>query len=521
MHRAFSSSLILAAGLVLGLGAAAAGCSLGNVAHDDCKGDGECTSLFGLGSKCQAGFCTSPPACKSGHDCQRRNGGGACVDGLCTATLPKDPTCTVFEPEDLYDRSAIGDDARLILGGIFSLEEDFDQAQTKAVRLAIREMNRSGKGIAGREFGVVFCDNGGPGNMAEGAPREALNRHALDYLSGTLGVPALVGPLSSRDATTLIDHLVKQQYPTVIISPSATSPSLSAPNDKLDEKDALGLFWRTCPSDELQGKVLGGEIGNDATIAKVDVIYLQDPYGEGLATVFQATFPRTTVLKPFTIDTDSGLINDLTKIASAANADKPDAVLVIAVQASDTVAILKELAKLPIKEKKFFFTDGSKDASKLLDPKLPPDVQSIILASEGTAPAAPQGANYNLFKTNLDTDFGLDADSFSFLAQSYDATYCVAYGALYAETASKAYDGRLVAEGLSRLSAGPIVNIAPTEWANGKAAITSGSRQMNIKGTSGDLDFDPAKGEAPGPIEIWTVAPDLKSFLKKTTVTPN
>src|SRR6185436_15923138 len=175
----------------------------------------------------------------------------------------------------------------------------------------------------------------------------------------------------------------------VVVLPLDKSPSLSAHNDKLNERDPLGLFWRTCPSDELQGRVLGEDvIGEDLTIQKTEVIYLQDPYGEGLATVFQKSFPRTTVLKPFTVD-DAGVIVDLAKLATDADAEDPDAVLVIAVQASDTIAILKELVKHPIKSKKFFFTDGSKDTSKLLDPALPADVKAIIQAAEGTAPAAP------------------------------------------------------------------------------------------------------------------------------------
>jgi ABC-type branched-subunit amino acid transport system substrate-binding protein len=495
------------------------GCSLGNVAQDDCASTDECVAAFGEGSACVDGYCTDVIECVTGQDCRALFGGGACVNGECRPTLPTDSACPLFEPEDLYDRPATGDDARVILGGIFSLEEGFDQNLTKAVRLAIREINRSGKGIGGKEYGIVFCDNGGPNNDTEGAEREALNTHALDYLAGTLGVSAIVGPLSSRDATTLIGHEVKKGYPSVIISPSATSPSLSAPIDKLAETDPLGMFWRTCPSDELQGAVLGKYVlGMDLAIQNATVLYLQDPYGEGLATVFAAEFPGNTELVPFQPFTPG---DDLSSYVQQVAATNPDAILVIAVQGADTVALLEAMSTVPaLQTTKFFFTDGSKDEGTLLNMDLPDLVKAMIQGSKGTAPAKPEGPNYTLFASNLAADFDLVADQTAFLAQSYDATYLAAYGTLYAESVDTAYDGRLVAEGLSRMiSELPEVNIAPTDWTKGKAAITSGDRQFNVFGTSGDLEFDPEVGEAPAPIEIWSVDDNLSGFITDEIIT--
>jgi branched-chain amino acid transport system substrate-binding protein len=508
--------------MVLALGAAAPGCSIGNIAQDDCASSTECESAFGLGSACSEGFCSAPQACATGHDCRRMFGGGACVQGGCVATLPSDPACSIMEPPDLLERSAVGDGSHVILGGIFSLEAEFDEAQTKAVRLAVREVNRTGGTSNGRPLGVIFCDNGGPENSVEGDARKALNERAMDYLAGTLGVPVLVGPLRSSDSLTLISRGLSKRYPTVIISPSATSPALTKQPDKLEPGDKFGLFWRTCPSDELQGSVLATNVIPKGQ--KVAVVYLQDAYGEGLSTVFKEKYeagsdpvmPSTVVTFPFDASTNRAML------ASAIAGEGPQAVLIISVQAVDSIGILTELAKTPVGSGavKFYFTDGSKDDTKLLDPGLPDAVKNLIQQSRGTAPARPSGPNFDLFKTNLQKDFTLAADAYAFLAQSYDAGYVAAYGITFASRSGTNYDGRQVAEGLASLSAGTLVNIGPTEWPAGKNELSAGPLKINLVGTSGELDFNATTGEAPGPIEVWSVAAGLGGFVTDEVVKP-
>jgi hypothetical protein len=134
------------------------------------------------------------------------------------------------EPPDLLTKRADGPNAPVVIGSIFSLAGAQDLALTEPIRLAVREINSNGGLNNNQTIGVVFCDNGGPTDMATGAARKALDVHAFDYLAGTLGVPYLVGPLTSADSLNLIGELTKQSYPTVIISPSATShPSQPPP----------------------------------------------------------------------------------------------------------------------------------------------------------------------------------------------------------------------------------------------------------------------------------------------------
>lgn len=508
--------LLVAGGTLVGSGA----CSFGNVERDDCKSNDECVVTIGPNSTCVEGYCTDPPACSTGHDCRKIGGGGACVDGVCVSTFPKHPQCsTIFEPAELATLPLAGPDAPLVIGSIFSLAETKDEILTQSVRVAVREINGSDKLNRGQRMAVVVCDNGGEKNAATGPARDALNHAALDYLAGTLGVPYIVGPLSSADSLRLVARVKEKNYPTVIISPSSTSPALTDTDDRLAMGEP-GLFWRTCPSDTGQGAVMANDvIGMDPVVAggNIAVAYVSDAYGQGLATVFRQVYGlgRSEL---FPIDesklTDPGA---LAKLASDIDMYNPAGVLVITVRADPTIEILKAMVGKPVAGRSFFFTDGAKDASSLLNPNLPAEVKQMIAGAKGTAPASPTGETYELFRANMDSQFQTDAADFSFTAQAYDATYVGAFGVIWASRDGTNYDGRQVAEGMGRLSTGDLVKITATEWPKGKNALAGGG-SINIEGTSGPLTFDPATGEAPGRIEIWAVQND--AFVTSTVINP-
>jgi branched-chain amino acid transport system substrate-binding protein len=509
--KGFVRGVLAASALLSALGVLAAGCSLGNVHHDDCTTDTECGALFGVGSVCSEGFCSDAATCTTGHDCRRAAGGGVCAAGVCAAKFPIDAACkAIVEPPDLLTGPAVGPGAPLVIGGIFSLDEPKNKALTVAIRLAVMDINRKGGMNGGQKLGVVFCDNGGPGNKATGDDRIPLDNHALDYLAGTLGVPLIIGPLTSSDSIRLINRLKEKAYPTVIISPSATSPDLTGADDRLHPTDKYGLFWRTCPSDLLQGKVLAQSVVPHTSSDKAAVIYLQDAYGEGLATVFRSTYGLMQSEGFPYLETDLADPTKLAAIVDKASAYAPDNVVVIALQGGDAIKVLQAAVGKPIAMKPFFFTDGAKDVKSLLDPALAPEIKAIIAGAVGTAPASPSGTNYDLFKTNL-TTLGVDASSFAFLAQAYDATFIGAMGVVFASKSSTKYDGLDVADGLAHLSAGTKVNVSPTDWFSGIGELKS-KGQIDIEGTSGPLKFDATTGEAPAAIEVWKAAADFTSF---------
>lgn len=504
----------------------ASGCMLSNVEVDECTSDASCEAAFGLGSVCADGYCSDPASCTSGIDCRIAFGGGACVAGQCRATLPSpeelglpiDCPAARLEPADLGSTRLVGPDAPLVIGAVYAIDDEYDANQGLAAQLAVRELNAAGALNNGRKLGLVMCDNAGPGAAADDAERELGNQQALDYLAGGLGVPAIIGPFISRDALAVVNHLLNRQYATVAVSPSATSPQLSSLPDRLDTDDPYGLFWRTCSSDELQGQVLANDVVVDPQ-EHVAVVYVNDPYGQGLSSEFLDNRPGP----PATGETDLFLFNeqdDFAALASDVAAVTPDSVLLVSAMPSITVAILTEMAGTTLVTAQLYLTDGSKSDTTLLDQSLPQGVKDMIQGARGTAAAAPSGTTYSLFRTALQSTFGLDADGVGFSANTYDAGWVLGAGLLYASVPGNGYDGRDIAQGLAMLSSGATADVGPTGWSEVKLGLTGSAGEVNIVGTSGPLDFDASTGEAPGPIEIWQVAPNLGGFETVTTVEP-
>ena len=546
LDKTMRCSLLFGSLAILALALPGGGCALTNVKHGSCSSDTQCAQTFGLGSTCSAGFCTPPTpctgdaqcvkgfglgstcaaavctppiACTTGHDCRKKAGGGACVSGVCQGTFPTDPTCAQFtEPPTLLSQPADGPDAPLVVGSILSYGRMSNVQLTDAMRLAVREINATGNLNKGQSIGMVFCDIG----TAQGPVRTQNLGHALDYLSGTLGAPFVVGGLTSADAIDLITDLTKNNYPTVLISPAATSESLNTTPDKLHPTDPNGLFWRTCPSDNLQAQVLAATVIGKAmpAVTKLAIVYVSDTYGQGLATAFQTAYTGAVTLVPY-MPTDPSTPAGLATIGANANMAGGDAVLMISEGATISLQIINAMGQTGTANKRFFFTDGSKNTT-LLDTTQPAWVQAILTSAQGTAPGSLPGPNYDAFNANLMAAFGIAADATSFLTQAYDATYVGAYGVVYASANGPSYDGIDVANGIAQLSnpSGPPIRLGTLDWPMGKTDLSMPNGSVNIVGTSGPLDFDNATGTAPGAIEVWTVAAGLTGFTTVTVVPP-
>jgi ABC-type branched-subunit amino acid transport system substrate-binding protein len=99
------------------------------------------------------------------------------------------------------------------------------------------------------------------------------------------GVVAIIGALASG-VTVPVAESVTCPSGVVHISPASTSPLITVlPSDT----DADMLF-RTCPSDALQGVILG-KLGVTFS-KKASVLYVNNPYGQGLALQFQKSYEK-------------------------------------------------------------------------------------------------------------------------------------------------------------------------------------------------------------------------------------
>ena len=128
------------------------------------------------------------------------------------------------------------------------------------VDLGIKEINDAKAGIT---VSVEHKDSGD-------TTTDLATQSATSLLAD--GVSVIIGAASSGVSKTFIDQVT--QAGVVQISPANTSPDFT---DYADD----GYYFRTAPSDVLQGRILGNKILADGK-TNVAILYMNDAYGTGL-----------------------------------------------------------------------------------------------------------------------------------------------------------------------------------------------------------------------------------------------
>ncbi|QCW52471.1 ABC transporter substrate-binding protein [Nocardioides dongxiaopingii] len=131
------------------------------------------------------------------------------------------------------------------------------------VELAVKEINENG-GVNGSQATSIRADSG------DGTPNIAPSE-TDKLLSG--GADVVIGAASSSVSLSVIDKIT--QAGVAQISPANTSTAFDTYADS-------GLYFRTAPSDVLQGQVMASTLIEDGK-QSVAILARQDSYGEALA----------------------------------------------------------------------------------------------------------------------------------------------------------------------------------------------------------------------------------------------
>jgi branched-chain amino acid transport system substrate-binding protein len=156
-------------------------------------------------------------------------------------------------------------DGKLVIGSILPQTGSLaflGPPEFAAFDLAVNDINAAG-GVLGQPVTGIKGDSGD-------TTTDTANQTVDRLLSQN--VDAIVGAASSGVSLTVIDKITGAGV--VQFSPANTSKKLSDYPDK-------GLYFRTAPSDILQGAVIGGVIADDGN-ATVGMIVRNDAYGTGL-----------------------------------------------------------------------------------------------------------------------------------------------------------------------------------------------------------------------------------------------
>ncbi len=439
-----------------------------------------------LASGCSFITAGSFEECASSQDC---SDGRVCDQGYCVVNPIPEGCGRVEGRADAPNAIQLGLTFPLVVDGVTD-ETEVDSLES--ILLAMEEINQR-EGVGGRPFALHICDTIGNADRIKAQAEWLIKERRVEAV------------FSSWSSLTLAAAPVTTANNTLVISPNSTSPELTSVPDT--NGGSVGLIWRTAPSDAIQGGVITDILLEEAqfsTVKKVGILYVDDPYGQGLNEVMLSRLARDTSRGIQTKPVRYTRGGDISTPLAQLDAFDPD-LTVLAAFPEDTVRILNAAQSTTHLRKadghRWFFTDSVKNHAVLQNVT----AKAEIDGAWGTAPAQGAGISFSQFRASFESKFGSDPSLTAFTAHSYDAMYVLALGAAWAVgDGAGEVTGPRIAEGLTKLSSGPHYELSPGQFTAAKAALQKGG-PINVAGASGDLDFDPDTGEAPSPIEVWTI----------------
>lgn len=310
---------------------------------------------------------------------------------------------TAAEITPVAPPTAVSRDVTLKLGSILPITGNLaflGPPEIAGVDLAIAEINASTSGVLGGNIEVFHRDSG------DGST-EIATQSATELLS--LGVAGIIGAASSGVSKSFIDQVTGAGV--IHFSPANTSPDFTNyPDD--------GYYWRTAPSDVLQGQVVGNLITGDG-YSRIGVLYLNDPYGIGLYNnaklAIEAGGGEVVVATMFNT-ADNLLSAQIDEVLAAS----PEAILLIAFD--ETKVIMPELSGTKqFDASKVYFVDGNlADYSDSFAP-------TSLNCAYGTLPGVLATDEQKARLLGIDPDLGTE---FSYANESYDAVILMALAAI-------------------------------------------------------------------------------------------
>lgn len=329
---------------------------------------------------------------------------------------------------------------------------------------------------------IKACDTMGiEGTYEDSGTNEQTAATAADKLINSNDVGAIVGAASSRISFAVVDSAA--QSSVVQISPASTSPDFTDYEDN-------GYFFRTVPSDNLQGQVLS-QIAQDEGYNKVNILALNDDYGQGIAETFEQSFTDAggEVGENVSYDPQGTTFNSEVQQAGSGN---PDAVLLIAFPETGASIMQSAREQGLVGEVPFLFTDG------LADPEFPSSAGVDLEGEMGTRPAS-EGPGAEYFSTSFQEAY--DEESGTFSANSYDAVMLASLAA----AAGGDTDGQTIQENMEAVSAGG-TEVLPEDICSGLESAAAGE-DINYEGAAGSQDFD-ENGDVTSQYELWQFGPE-------------
>src|SRR3989475_1336800 len=329
----------------------------------------------------------------------------------------------------------------------------YGRGDTQGAYLAVHQISAAG-GVRGKPIQLSTEDDQPDRTAAPAATTKLITQNHVN---------AIVGAQFSGGTIASIG--IAQAAGVPMVSPSATSPALS--NLTLTG----GYFFRTAPSDALQGVVAANYLYTNLSYRYVNLVGRDDSYGRGLLGVINTKFTalgghvNTTVIinpKATTFQTD------LQNLFST----NPQAVYFAGFPGEGLILMSQWQAGLSTNSgwnRPWVFSEGL-DSQAFMDQLRGASVNVDVTKIRGTSPVSPFGAIHDAWVAQYKAATTTTATPVLYTDYTYDAVYLIALAAQKAGSV----DGTAIKANLPVVSKGSGTVITPGNWTRALTTIASG-----------------------------------------------
>ncbi|KQM84254.1 ABC transporter substrate-binding protein [Agromyces sp. Leaf222] len=346
----------------------------------------------------------------------------------------------------------------------------------------------AGVAYATSQINAATADTGLTLDVVYGDSGDTDNKAYETEIPRLLGedVSAIIGAASSGTSLQFIDQVVGAGV--IQFSPANTSDAFTTYDDN-------GLYFRTAPSDVLQGEVLGNLIAEDGN-QTLGLIVLNDSYGTGLAKYITEAFEAAggeVVAAPTYNTGDTTFDAQISEVLAA----DPDAIALVTFDEVSTI-LPSLFGQFPAD--KLYFVDGN---LKNFADAFP---TGSLTGAKGTLPGLTIDSISD-FTGELDSfleEEGTPAlEDYSYAAESFDSTVLLALASL----AANSTDSAAIAEKLIEVSGGAGDGEKCSSFAE-CADIIVGGGTADYDGISGPITFDEVGDPTEASIGIYQYGDD-------------
>ncbi|MCB9705617.1 MAG: ABC transporter substrate-binding protein [Myxococcales bacterium] len=438
------------------------------------------------------------PPCASHQECADAFGDDyVCgVSSQCISALTDECTSITWP-------KGVDHDQVVFVGSMIPVSPPYDAITVpleNAIELAVADFNATASLPGDRKIAWIACDDRGVADLAV---------NVATHLTEEIGVPAIIGPVFSEEVLRVATE-VTVPAGTFLITPTASNKAITT----LDDKD---LVWRPIPSDVYQSSAIRDRILVDLDPKPANLVILtkDDAYGNGILEDISAPLAAAisvTALRypdPTSFASEDELLSAYSLVLAAAIEANPDTVLIVGTsEAAQLVGAYVSTLPPGTPPPRFLFSHGAVPVMEDTVLQFPNASRPALMTlMEGFSPIIQDADNFAAYNNRYKIRFH-DEDALTTSSLSYDSALVTFFA--MATVGDGKITGSKIAAGMARLvdKAGTPISFGGTDLSfirNAVDAIAVGN--VDLRGVSGELDFDLTTGEVRTNIVGWDLTP--------------